>query len=117
ALGGGQRPARRPARAPLVGALLLREGAGHLGLERARVPGGEESGRGARARRLDADERAGPGGARADGASRVKPDIMRVLEVCATTLMVDVAANVTPSYRQASVFANALLLTNIREEL
>jgi hypothetical protein len=47
----------------------------------------------------------------------VKPDIMRVLEVCATTLMVDVAANVTPSYRQASVFANALLLTNIREEL
>jgi hypothetical protein len=47
----------------------------------------------------------------------VKPDISRVLEVLAGTLMVDVAPNVTPSYRQASVFANALLLTNIREEL
>jgi hypothetical protein len=47
----------------------------------------------------------------------VKPDVARVLEVMAGTLMVDVAANVTPSYRQASVFANALLLTNIREEL
>ena len=47
----------------------------------------------------------------------MKPDISRVLEVLAGTLMVDVAPNVTPSYRQASVFANALLLTNIREEL
>jgi len=47
----------------------------------------------------------------------VKPDIGRVLEVMAGTLMVDVAPNVAPPYRQASVFANALLLTNIREEL
>jgi hypothetical protein len=35
----------------------------------------------------------------------------------AGALMVDVAPNVTPPYRQASVFANALLLTNIREEI
>ena len=47
----------------------------------------------------------------------MKPDIGRVLEVCASALMVDVAPNVTPSYRQASVFASALLLTSIREEL
>jgi hypothetical protein len=47
----------------------------------------------------------------------LKPDVARVLEVMAGALMVDVAPNVTPSYRQASVFANALLLTNIREEL
>ena len=47
----------------------------------------------------------------------MKPDIGRVLEVMAGTLMVDVAPNVAPPYRQASVFANALLLTNIREEL
>lgn len=47
----------------------------------------------------------------------MKPDIGRVLEVMAGTLMLDVAPNVAPPYRQASVFANALLLTNIREEL
>ena len=47
----------------------------------------------------------------------MKPDVSRVLEVMAGALMVDVAPNVTPSYRQASVFANALMLTNIREEL
>ena len=47
----------------------------------------------------------------------MKPDVARVLEVCAASLMADVAPNVAPSYRQASVFANALLLTSIREEL
>jgi hypothetical protein len=47
----------------------------------------------------------------------VKPEIGRVLEVSAMALMVDVAPNVAPSYRQASVFASAMLLTCIREEL
>jgi hypothetical protein len=47
----------------------------------------------------------------------MKPDVARVLEVMTGSLMVDVAPNVAPSYRQASVFANALLLTSIREEL
>jgi hypothetical protein len=47
----------------------------------------------------------------------VKPDVSRVLEVCASSLMLDVAPNVAPSYRQASVFATALLLSSIREEL
>jgi FKBP-type peptidyl-prolyl cis-trans isomerase (trigger factor) len=47
----------------------------------------------------------------------VKPDVERVLEVCAVSLMTDVAPNVAPPYRQASVFATAILLTSIREEL
>jgi hypothetical protein len=47
----------------------------------------------------------------------VKPEISRVLEVMAGALMLDVAPHVTPSYRQASVFASALMLTSIREEL
>ena len=38
-------------------------------------------------------------------------------EVMAGALMVDVAPHVTPPYRQASVFASALMLTSIREEL
>jgi hypothetical protein len=46
----------------------------------------------------------------------VKPDVSRVLEVAAISLMADVAPNVTPSYRQASVFATAILLTSLREE-
>jgi len=46
----------------------------------------------------------------------VKPDVGRVLEVCAVSLMTDVAANTAPPYRQASVFATAILLTSIREE-
>src|SRR5262249_40411729 len=98
-------------------ALLLREGAGDLGVERARVRVRQEPGSGARARRLDADERTGPRGARADGAPRVKPEVGRVLEVCAAAMMLDVAPHVAPSYRQSSVFASALLLTCIREEL
>ena len=47
----------------------------------------------------------------------MKPEVGRVLEVSAMALMVDVAPNVAPSYRQASVFASAMLLTCIREEL
>jgi hypothetical protein len=47
----------------------------------------------------------------------MKPDVDRVLEVCAIALMTDVAANLAPPYRQASVFATAILLTSIREEL
>lgn len=47
----------------------------------------------------------------------MKPEIGRVLEVCAATLMTDVAPHVAPAYRQASVFGTALLLTSIREEL
>ena len=47
----------------------------------------------------------------------MKPDLARVLEVSAAALMVDVAPHVAPSYRQASVFATALLLSTIREEL
>ena len=47
----------------------------------------------------------------------MKPELGRVLEVMAGALMADVAPHVTPSYRQASVFASALLLTSIREEL
>jgi hypothetical protein len=47
----------------------------------------------------------------------VKPEISRVLEVMAGALMADVAPHVAPSYRQASVFASALMLTSIREEL
>lgn len=47
----------------------------------------------------------------------MKPDVERVLEVCAVSLMTDVAPNVAPPYRQASVFATAILLTSIREEL
>lgn len=46
----------------------------------------------------------------------MKPDVGRVLEVCAVSLMTDVAANTAPPYRQASVFATAILLTSIREE-
>jgi hypothetical protein len=47
----------------------------------------------------------------------VKPEVGRVLEVSAMALMLDVAPHVAPSYRQASVFASAMLLTCIREEL
>jgi len=47
----------------------------------------------------------------------VKPEVSRVLEVTAMALMLDVAPHVAPSYRQSSVFAGALLLTSIREEL
>jgi hypothetical protein len=47
----------------------------------------------------------------------VKPDVERVLEVCAVSLMSDVAPHIAPPYRQASVFATAILLTSIREEL
>lgn len=47
----------------------------------------------------------------------MKPEIERVLEVCAVALMGDVAPHVAPAYRQASVFGTALLLTSIREEL
>ena len=47
----------------------------------------------------------------------MKPEIGRVLEVMAGALMVDVAPHVTPPYRQSSVFASALMLTSIREEL
>jgi hypothetical protein len=47
----------------------------------------------------------------------VKPEVGRVLEVCAMSMMIDVAPHVAPSYRQASVFANAMMLTCIREEL
>lgn len=47
----------------------------------------------------------------------MKPEVSRVLEVCATALMLDVAPHVAPSYRQSSVFASAMLLTCIREEL
>jgi hypothetical protein len=47
----------------------------------------------------------------------VKPDVARVLEVSAAALMLDVAPHVVPAYRQSSVFATAMLLTSIREEL
>jgi hypothetical protein len=47
----------------------------------------------------------------------VKPELSRVLEVCAAALALDVAPHVAPAYRQASVFATSLLLSSIREEL
>ena len=46
----------------------------------------------------------------------MKPEVGRVREVSAMALMLDVAPHVAPSYRQASVFASAMLLTCIREE-
>ena len=47
----------------------------------------------------------------------MKPEIARVLEVCAIDLMGDIAPNVAPSYRQATVLSTAVILTSIREEL
>jgi hypothetical protein len=47
----------------------------------------------------------------------VKPEIERVLEVCAIGLMGDVAPHVSPSYRQATVLSTAVVLTSVREEL
>jgi hypothetical protein len=47
----------------------------------------------------------------------MKPEISRVLEVCAVGLMGDVAPHVAPSYRQATVFSTAVILTSVREEL
>lgn len=47
----------------------------------------------------------------------MKPTIGRALEVCAGTLMVDVAPHVAPSYRQASVFSAGVLLIAVGEEL
>jgi hypothetical protein len=47
----------------------------------------------------------------------MKPEIERVLEVCAIGLMGDVAPHVSPSYRQATVLSTAVVLTSVREEL
>lgn len=47
----------------------------------------------------------------------MKPEISRVLEVCAIGLMGDVAPHVAPSYRQATVFSTAVILSSVREEL
>jgi hypothetical protein len=47
----------------------------------------------------------------------MKPEIERVLEVCAIGLMGDVAPHVAPSYRQATVLSTAVILTSVREEL
>jgi hypothetical protein len=47
----------------------------------------------------------------------MKPEIARVLEVCAVGLMGDVAPHVSPSYRQATVLSTAVILTSVREEL
>jgi hypothetical protein len=47
----------------------------------------------------------------------MKPEITRVLEVCAIGLMGDVAPHVSPSYRQATVLSTAVILTSVREEL
>jgi hypothetical protein len=47
----------------------------------------------------------------------VRPTLDRALEVCAATLMGDVAPHVAPSYRQASVLASGVVLTSVREEL
>jgi hypothetical protein len=47
----------------------------------------------------------------------MKPELSRVLEVMSVALMTDIAPHVAPSYRQASVFASALMLTSMREEL
>lgn len=47
----------------------------------------------------------------------MKPEIERVLEVCAISLMGDVAPNASPGYRQASVLATAVALSCVREEI
>lgn len=47
----------------------------------------------------------------------MKPTIGRALEVCAAALMGDIAPNVAPSYRQASVFSAAVMLISVGEEL
>lgn len=47
----------------------------------------------------------------------MKPDLDRVLEVCAIGLMADVAPHVAPAYRQATVFSTGVILTTVREEL
>lgn len=47
----------------------------------------------------------------------MRPDIGRVLDVCAMQLLVDVAPNLQPSYRQASAMVTGVILTSIREEL
>ena len=47
----------------------------------------------------------------------MKPDVSRVLDVCALQLLGEVSPGVQPAYRQASVMATAVLLTSIREEL
>lgn len=46
----------------------------------------------------------------------MKPDVSRVLEVSAIQLMGEVSPAVQPAYRQASVVATAVILTNVREE-
>jgi hypothetical protein len=47
----------------------------------------------------------------------VKPDLARVLEVCAAQLLLEVAPQVQPPYRQASVAVTGVLLSAMREEL
>lgn len=46
----------------------------------------------------------------------MKPDVSRVLDVCALQLLGEVSPSVQPAYRQASVMATAVLLTSIRED-
>lgn len=47
----------------------------------------------------------------------MKPDLARVLEVCAGQLLLEVAPQVQPAYRQASVTVTGVLLSAMREEL
>ncbi len=47
----------------------------------------------------------------------MKPTVGRALEVCAAMLMGEVAPNVAPSYRQASVLSAGVLLMSVGEEL
>jgi hypothetical protein len=46
----------------------------------------------------------------------MKPEIPKLLEIVAGTLLFDVAPNVSPSYRQSSVGVTAMLLGMVREE-
>lgn len=46
----------------------------------------------------------------------MKPTVGRALEVCAAMLMGEVAPNVAPSYRQASVLSAGVLLMSVGEE-
>ena len=46
----------------------------------------------------------------------MKPEIPKVLEILAGTLLFDVAPHVSPSYRQSSVGVTAMLLGIVREE-